>query len=44
MRSGLPGLLQVFVEIMPDKVVLDRKKSYLENFHYFRFLAKMFHN
>ena len=24
-----PGLLLVFVEIMPDKVILDHKKSYL---------------
>ena len=31
MRSGpdFPGLLLVFVEIMPDKVILDHKKSYL---------------
>jgi len=24
-----PGLLLVFVEILPDKVILDHKKSYL---------------
>jgi len=32
------------VEIMPDKVILDHKKSYLvsfENFHFFQFLAKI---
>ena len=37
------GLLLVFVGIMPDKVILDHRKSYLvsfENFHFFRFLAK----
>jgi hypothetical protein len=54
MRSGLvqsglrwispdfPGLLLVFVEIMPDKVISDHRKSYLvsfENFHFFQFLA-----
>jgi len=41
---GFPGLLLVFVEIMPDKVILDHKKSYLvsfENFHFFSFLAKI---
>jgi hypothetical protein len=27
--AGLPGFLLVFVEIMPDKVILDHKKSYL---------------
>ncbi len=44
MRSGLgpdfPGLLQVLVEIMPDKVILDHKNSYLagfENFNFFQF-------
>ena len=38
-----PGLLLVFVEIMPDEVILDNKKLYLvsfENFHFFQFLAK----
>ena len=33
-----PGLLLVFVEIMPDKIILDPKKSYLvyfENFNFF---------
>jgi len=33
-----PGLSLVFVEIMPDQVILDHKKSYLvsfENFHFF---------
>jgi len=42
----LPGLLLVFVEIMPDKVILDHKNSYLvsfENFHFFQFLAKIGH-
>ena len=37
MRSGL---LLVFMEICPDKVILDHKKSYLvysENFHFFQF-------
>jgi len=32
-----PGLLLVFVEIMPDKVILDHKMSYLvyfENLHF----------
>ena len=48
MRSGpdFPGLLLVFVEIMPDKVILDHKKSYLvsfENFHFFKFLTKIGH-
>ena len=41
-----PGLLLVFVEIMPDKVILDHKMSYLvnfENFHFFQFLAKIGH-
>jgi len=36
----LPGLLLVFVEIMPDEVILDHKISYLfyfENFHFLRF-------
>jgi len=40
------GLLLVFVEIMPDKVILDHEKSYLvsfENFHFFQFLAKIGH-
>jgi hypothetical protein len=27
-----PVLLQVFVETMPDEVILDHKKSYLVNF------------
>ena len=39
-----PEVLLVFVEIVPDKVVLDHKKSYLvsyENFIFFRFLAKI---
>jgi len=39
-----PGLLLLFVEIMPDKVILDHKKPYLvnfENFHFFQFLAKI---
>ncbi len=43
MRSGL---LLVFVETMPDKVILDHKKSHLvsfENFHLFRFSAKIVH-
>ena len=34
----------VFVEIMPDLVILDHKKSYLvsfEDFHFFQFLAKI---
>jgi len=53
MRSGIrwtspafPGLLLVFAEIMPDKVILDHKKSYLvsfENFHFFQLLAKIGH-
>jgi hypothetical protein len=58
MRSGLvrsspvrtslyfPGLILVFVEIMPDEVILDHKKSYLisfENFRFFQFLAKIDH-
>jgi len=41
-----PGLLLVFVLIMPDKVILDHKMSYLvnfENFHFFQFLAKIGH-
>jgi len=41
-----PGLLLVFVKILPDKVILDHKKSYLvsfENFHSFQFLAKIGH-
>ena len=41
-----PGLLLVFVLIMPDKVILDHKMSYLvnfENFHFFQFLAKIVH-
>ena len=29
MRSGLPELWIFFVEIMPDKVILDHKESYL---------------
>jgi len=39
-----PGRLLVFVEIMPDKVILDHKQSYLvsfENLNFFQFLAKM---
>ncbi len=35
-----PELLLVFVEIIPDKVILDHKKLYLvyfENFHFLRF-------
>ena len=47
-----PGLLLVFVEIMPDKVILDHKifvtkydkKSYLVSFEkkfFFQFLAKI---
>ena len=46
-RSGFPRTFTlVFVEIMPDKVILDHKQSYLvsfENFLFFRFLAKMGH-
>jgi hypothetical protein len=30
-----PGLLLVFVEIMPDKVILDHKKSYFVIFGQF---------
>ncbi len=42
MRFGpdFPELLLVFVEIMPDKVILGHKQSYLvsfENFLFFRF-------
>jgi len=33
-----PGLLLVFVEIMPDKVILDHKMSYLVSFENFHFL------
>jgi hypothetical protein len=38
-----PDFYLVFVEIMPDKVILDHKKSYLvsfENFLLFLFLSK----
>jgi len=38
-----PGLLLVFVEIMPDQVILDHKKPYLvsfENFHFFSIFSK----
>ena len=41
-----PGLSPVFVVIMPDKFILDHKKSYLvsfENFIFFQFLAKIGH-
>ena len=42
-----PGLLLVFVEIMPGKVILDHKSHilvYFENFHFFtygQFLLKI---
>ena len=42
-RSKVPRTSTSFVEIMPDKVILEHKKSYLvsfENFHLFSILSK----
>jgi len=40
--KSTPGLLLFFVEIMPDKIILEHKKSYLVSFEIFNFL-RFFH-